>query len=257
MKTNCKLFYCILFLIVPFFPQKALSLEGENFNIVNSFITTFQKGDKQEIAKFISFPLSREKPIPSIDTPKDFVRRFEEIFDYRLSNMIKNSDIHKDWQAVGWRGIMLHNGDLWIDYDGKVKTINYQSDFEKALKEKLIESEKKNLYMTLRKYIRPVLDWRTKSFRVRIDEIADNKFRYVAWAKDKSPLTKPNLILNNGKWVPEGSGGNHHYEFDNGDFMYKVYVFVLGSSETPIGSLEVFNKNKQLLSEDFIEVMNP
>jgi hypothetical protein len=32
---------------------------------------------------------------------------------------------------MGWRGIMLGQGDIWIDTTGKIITINYQSQVEK------------------------------------------------------------------------------------------------------------------------------
>ena len=257
MKLRYTIIYCLLFLFILITPQKAFSLEGEDFELVNNFKNAFLKSDKHEIAKFIRFPLSRERPIPSIDTPEELVKRFEEVFDDKLSNLIKNSNIHKDWQTVGWRGIMLNNGALWIDYDGKVRTINYQSEIEKAIKNRLIKTEKKKIHNSIREFNEPVLDWKTKQFRVRIDEIGEYRYRYAAWSKDQSPLTKPNLVIDNGKRVPEGSGGNHYYEFKNRSYIYKVYVFVSGTTETPIGILEVFKKDKQLLSEKFIEAVNP
>ena len=232
-------------------------MEGENLKIVNDFKNVFIKGDKREIAKFIKYPLPRRSPIPSIDTPEDLVRRFEEVFDNKLSNMIKNSNINKDWHEVGWRGIMLKNGALWMDFDGKVRLVIYQSDFEKALRNKLIESDRKKIHKSLKVFNEPVLDWKTKRFRIRIDETGKRKYRYAAWPKDKSPLTKPDLILINGKSIRVSSGGDHLYEFKNGNYTYKVYVYVVASDKNPIGVLEVYKKDKQVLSESFIEKMNP
>ena len=43
---------------------------------------------------------------------------------------------------MGWRGIMLKNGIVWLDYDGKFhETTNYTSEKEKAIEEEWIESE--------------------------------------------------------------------------------------------------------------------
>lgn len=38
---------------------------------------------------------------------------------------------------------------------------------------------------------------------------------------------KPDLIIENGKYIPEGSGGNHRYEFKNGAYVYDCVIMQL------------------------------
>lgn len=244
------------------FPQKAFSLEEEaSYKLVNDFKAAFQKGNPQEIAKFIEFPLVREAPIPSIDTPADFVKRFEEVFDSKLSNMIKNSNTAEDWQEVGWRGIMLNSGVLWLNYEGKVIAVNYQSSAEEKLKHTSLASEKTKLHKSLRAFEKPILDWQTKKTRVRIDAIGNGKYRYAAWPKGKSPATKPSVIISNGKRVADGMSGNHYYEFHNKGRTHRVHVFVVVSpevDENTAGELEVTRKNgKPISSEPLFLVETP
>lgn len=239
--------------VVFLFPQKAFGMEGEPLKLVNDFKAAFQKGDRQEIAKFIAYPLVREAPIPSIDTAEDFVKRFEEVFDSTLSDMIKNSNTTEDWQVMGWRGIMLSHGILWLNYEGKVIAVHHQSSAEKKLKLALIASEKKKLHKSLRVFDRPVLDWQTNKTRVRIDATDDGKYRYAAWSKGKSPATKPSLIIGNGERVADGMGGNHYYEFHNNGRTHRVHVFVIVSPEVDedtVGELEVIGKNDQPISSE-------
>jgi hypothetical protein len=40
------------------------------------------------------------------------LKRFDEVFDDALLKNIVNSDIEKDWDDVGWRGIMMSRGGL-------------------------------------------------------------------------------------------------------------------------------------------------
>ncbi|WP_300673636.1 hypothetical protein [Desulfoluna sp.] len=257
MMARFRIFCFSVVLFLSAFSTTAYSLDQENYELVKDFKAAFLKGDKREISTFFKFPLKREKPIRSIRTSEELTERFEEVFDQHLSDIINSSDIHEDWDAVGWRGIMLQNGVLWMDYDGKIMAINYQSEIEKALQHRLINTERKNLHKSLTVFEQPVLDWQTKRFRVRIDEMDDHKYRYASWSKDKSPLTKPDLVLSDGAWVPDGSGGNHYYIFKNGTYTYKVYVYVLGTDTTQIGVLDVYKNDKKLLSEDFIKIMKP
>ena len=47
----------------------------------------------------------------------------------------------------------------------------------------------------------------------------------------------------------EGTGGNHHYKFTNGQYSYVVYANILGSNEQPPFNLEVSRNDKVLLNQ--------
>lgn len=64
---------------------------------------------------------------------------------------------------MGWRGIMLDNGTIWIDSDeGKIIAVNYQSDFEKKLRKELINKEKENVHVSLKTFESPTYKIKTK-----------------------------------------------------------------------------------------------
>ena len=73
---------------------------------------------------------------------EEFKERFNEVFDEMLIDKIANSS--KDqWSAVGAKGTMLDNGEVWVDdVDGKIIAVNYQSDFELRLKNDLAGKQK-------------------------------------------------------------------------------------------------------------------
>jgi hypothetical protein len=58
------------------------------------------------------------------------------------------------------------------------------------------------------------------------------------------------LILKKGEVVFEGSGGNHHFDFKNGEYLYSVSVIVMGSDESPPGTLEIYKSDKLLLTQN-------
>ena len=105
----------------------------------------FKSYNVDQIPNFISFPLDRQYPIPSIKNKNEFNKRFSEVFDKILIDKIANSKIEQ-WSEVGWRGIMLDDGVVWMaNSDGIITAVNYQSDFEKKLRSDLIAKEKENL----------------------------------------------------------------------------------------------------------------
>lgn len=238
----------VLLLIFNFnFAQNELDkTEIEN---IQKLIKLFQTNDIDGISKIISYPLSREYPIPNIKNEADLKMRFNEIFDEKIITEISNSKIDQ-WSEVGWRGIMLNRGDLWIESDGKVKALNYQSKFEIDQKKSLIENDKKKLYSTLKVFKSPTYKIRTKSYLIRIDELENGKYRYASWKTGKSETSKPDLVLTNGELKFDGSGGNHTIIFKKGEFNYKIYRGIVGEKDAAEISLTVEQKGKVILKQD-------
>lgn len=233
-----------------------VSLQPEYQKLVKAFVTAISTDDREAVSKLVKYPLAREYPIPDISNAKEFLQRFDQVFDKDLRNEIIHSSIAKDWSAVGWRGIMLDNGSLWLDYDGTLIAVNYQSEVEKSIKNTLVEKDKKSLYPSLREFEQPELVCKTDKFLIRIDCLKGYEYRYVTWPESRQQSSKPDLILNNGKWVPDGNGGNHYFDFENGKYLYRVYVEVMGSTEDPPGWLEIY-KSGMLISTQNIKSMQP
>ena len=244
-----------LLFIFCIFSCNANALDSKYKPTIKSFIDLVKSNNRNAIADHITYPLNREYPIPSIKNKQQMLKRFDEVFDESLLKSIINSDIEKDWDDVGWRGIMLSSGWLWLDYDGKLIAVNYQSDAEKTIKAKLINEQKNALHPSLKNYVAPVLEWETSKFRIRIDDLGNQKFRYAAWPLGKSTSDKPDLVLLNGKVTFEGSGGNHFYTFSKGKYQYQCDVNVIGESSVPAGSLSVYKEGKLILNDEVIKVL--
>ncbi|MGO3707629.1 hypothetical protein [Mesonia hippocampi] len=218
-------------------------------DVVEYFVECIKDKDIDKLDSIISYPIQRPYPIPPIRNKQEFKNRYSEIFADSLSSLIANSNIKKDWSDVSWRGIMLHNGIVWIDYDGKLITTNYTSDKEKSIEEKWTKYEKELLHADLKDFKKPIHTIETDKFIVRIDLLENEKYRYASWSIDSEISSKPDLVINNGEWTPDGSGGNHHFTFTNGEYSYIVYVNILGTDETPLFYLEVTKNDKVILNQ--------
>src|SRR5690625_1404794 len=137
-----------------------------NTNVIK-IITFIRKKNIDKITNIIHFPMKREYPIPSIEDEKEFKKRFEEVFDNTLVAKIANSN-PKQWSEIGWRGIAFENGDVWLDHEGKIFAVNYQSEVEKELKEYLIAKEKENLHPSLRDFENPVIRYIQRVIRLEL-----------------------------------------------------------------------------------------
>ena len=222
--------------------------------IIKTFVDAVKSDNHDKIADLINYPLRRPYPISSIDDKKEFLSRFNQVFDKELIQKIINSSIEKDWRTLGWRGIVLENGLIYLDYDGKVFAINNLSKIEEQIQVELLKQDKMRLHKSLRKFVSPCLVGETEKYKIRIDDLGKENYRYAAWEVGKSQLSKPDLIIENGKVVYDGSGGNHYYEFKNGKYRYRILINEIGTAETPAGELEVYQGTNKIIHQNIIKL---
>lgn len=232
------------------------ALDQKYQKVVSDFINCVKNEGKAGLAKRTTFPLRRAYPVPDIKNNRDFMSRYNNILDDSLIKMIVNSDPAKDWHSGGWRGIMLFNGILWLDEDGQLTSINYESEAEKRQRTTLIKKEKQNLYKSLKTFRLPVAQIKTDSLKIRIDDLGNNNYRYASWPIKSNMSKKPSLVLENGQIIPEGSGGNHRFEFKTGDYVYDCEIELLGPDNAPPASLVVYKNGNMVLSQKAISLAN-
>jgi hypothetical protein len=217
--------------------------------LVIGFTNAVKSGNIEKLSSKIKYPLNRTYPIPPIKNKQEFVKRYKEVFDDNLTKKIINAKIETDWNDVGWRGIMLLHGELWLDTDGKLIAVNHQSRLEAKEQARLINVEKSSLHPSISNFAQPVLVFETAQYRIRIDDIGNNNYRYAAWPVKSKMSDKPKLILTNGKFTPDGSGGNHNYQFKSGDHLYTCFITVLGEKGAPPAQLVISKDGKEILSQ--------
>ncbi len=244
-----RFFIGLIILINGFNGINGQDLKKDDQELVLDFIDCIKMGKKEKIANMISYPFDRQYPIPSIKNKQSFLNRFNEIFDDSLKQMIIKSNPATDWSDVGWRGIMLNHGDLWLDFEGRLIWVNYQSRFEKTFMEKLIKNDKANIHSSLYNFKRPICILETSKFRIRIDDLDNDNYRYVSWPINKSMMDKPDMVLENGELAVEGTGGNHSYKFKNADYIYECSIIVMGEDNSPPAMLTIYKGDKEVLSQ--------
>ncbi|MDL2308990.1 hypothetical protein LJC68_07465 [Bacteroidales bacterium OttesenSCG-928-B11] len=192
----------------------------------------YVKAGKEVLSEHIAYPLNRKYPVPPIANKEEFLRRYDEVFDEALLKMIIESDPAIDWNEMGWRGIMLNNGDVWIDEDGKLTAINYQSEIETQKKKEVIKADRENLHESLRKFETPIHLIETDSYRIRIDDLGNEHYRYASWKISSSMEDEPELVIANGIYKVEGSIGNRAYTFANGNHVYQCWIWAFDDKES-------------------------
>jgi hypothetical protein len=206
--------------------------------------------NKEKISSMVNYPLAREYPIPEVKNKNELLKRFDEIFDNKLMTLILKSKIKTDWSEMGWRGIMLLDGVVWLNTTGELIVVNYQSQFEKKKKEGLITVQRNSLHESLRNYKRPVCILETSKYRIRIDDMGNEIFRYASWKLQQSMSEKPEVVLLNGKVEFDGSGGNHSYIFKSGEYIYECGIVEMGEDDAPPAYLSITKGGKNILSQD-------
>jgi hypothetical protein len=84
--------------------------------------------------------------------------------------------------------------------------------------------------------------------------MGNNNYRYASWSIKQKMSEKPDLVITNGKWIPDGSGGNSYFDFKKGDYLYRCYIIVLGTNDSPPATLTISQNNKKILEQDAIIV---
>lgn len=224
--------------------------------VAKEFIELIKKDNKKRIAEKVLYPIRRKAPLSDIENKKQFVKFFDELFEAELLEEIKQSDPNIDWDDVGSRGVMYKSGQLWLDFDGQLFAINAENKLAKTKRDKLIEEDKQQLHASLLDFAEPTLTFKTEKFLVRIDETDQGIYRYASWSSDKIMSDTPDLILQNGELIFEGSGGNHKYVFNNQAYVYECQVIILGSASSPLARLNVQKDGMVIMTEDALEFSN-
>jgi hypothetical protein len=230
------------------------ALSEEKIANINSLLELFKLNNVKKIADQISFPLHRQYPIPSIKNKPELMKRFNEVFDSVLIQQIVNSRIEQ-WSDMGWRGIMLEDGTVWLTNSGDfITNVNYQSDFEKKLRRDLVVKDKENLHTSLKNFENPIHKIMTNTSLIRIDEFANHTYRFTSWKIGEAESTKPDIMIEKGEVVYEGSGGNHIFIFKRKNETFKVYRNIIGEDNTPDITLEVEKNGKINITEEGVLV---
>ncbi|MEH6458184.1 MAG: hypothetical protein V7749_17775, partial [Cocleimonas sp.] len=178
------------------------------------------------------------------------------VFDQRLINIISRSNLHTDWDSIGWRGVILDNGIVALDPEGNISEINYHSPREQALINKVsprtlssnVGKGRRALHRSVTNFNQAVVELTTPRFHIRVDDVGQGHLRYASWPINKSTSDAPDLILNNGR-LEQSSGRNQSFVFDNGNYSYRLNINSVDLGARATGSLEVLKAGEFWIRE--------
>lgn len=99
---------------------------------------------------------------------------------------------------------------------------------------------------------------KTKKFKVRIDKQPNGNYLYQSWGANTKITSKPSMIISDGELIPDGSGGNYYFEFNNNGTLYQVWRNYLTASakKAPYTLVVIDNNGETLVRQDAQIVKN-
>ena len=92
---------------------------------------------------------------------------------------------------------------------------------------------------------------KTKKFKIRIDQQPNGKYLYQSWPANAKITSKPSMIISDGELIPDGTGGNYYYEFNNKGYNYQVWRNYLTEGNMPPYTLMVSDQTgKTIVNQD-------
>jgi hypothetical protein len=197
---------------------------------MNNIIKLIKQDDINQLANFIQFPIDRPDPIPNIYSKESFILYYPTLFDSAFKSIFLDTmQMFDDMRVdIYTYHVGFHHGDLYLNDNGIITSINYTSPTEKNLIKAL--NNEANSLMPVTKCKELLLVLKSENFTIRIDLMEDNSARYISWSSPKKISDKPDLILLNGTYEYQGNMGSVTYTFRNGEWTYIVdYVAICGS----------------------------
>lgn len=117
-------------------------------------ITLIKNNNVDALSKEIKYPLYRQNPLPDIASAKKFKSYYPTLID---SNFIKKIQFYNDTDVFEHNleyGLVggPFNGDMRMDENGKIASINWHSKKEVTLKNRITKKVKKSIYPGINKW---------------------------------------------------------------------------------------------------------
>ncbi|MGL6128188.1 hypothetical protein [Chryseobacterium artocarpi] len=99
---------------------------------------------------------------------------------------------------------------------------------------------------------------KTKKFKIRIDKQPNGKYLYQSWNANTKITAKPSMIISDGELIPDGSGGNYYFNFNNEGHNYQIWRnYLTNSAKKAPYTLVVYDTNdSEIVRQDGVIVKN-
>lgn len=213
---------------------------------IETITQAIANGDAKTLAHLTTYPIERPYPLKDIEDSAQMVAYFDTMFDAPIREKLRKATA-KDWEAVGWRGYMFDDGNLW--FQNELAVVNYVSKKEQQMIQALKEKEQATLHGSLRgngwEPVSCYLGDDGTLFRLdRKTKKKDDEYRLAIFHKGAKAGDKPEMILT-GELEIMGSAAEHIYTFQN-DKDVSVSFFDSAEEEELVMNMEINGKEKSV-----------
>lgn len=97
---------------------------------------------------------------------------------------------------------------------------------------------------------------KTKKFKIKIDKQPNGNYLYQSWGANTKISAKPSMIISDGDVIPDGSGGNYYFEFNNNGTLYQVWRnYLTNSTKKAPYTLVVIDSNGETIVRQDAQVV--
>lgn len=131
---------------------------------------------------------------------------------------------------------------------------NIEDNSETNLKEKITNTRDRDVQERIPKTV--II--KTKKFKIKIDKQPNGNYLYQSWGANTKISAKPAMIISDGDVIPDGSGGNYYFEFNNNGTLYQVWRNYLtnSSKKAPYTLVVIDNNGETIVRQDAQVVKN-
>jgi hypothetical protein len=188
--------------------------------LVETIVSIFNPLDKAAVARHILYPVSIKYPL-EIRNEAELLEHWDLVFDDELVSKIANSKI-SDWSKVGWRGVMLENGVVWLDEESKkIITTNYTTKKGQQVFDEFTADIKKTLHPSVSEYRKNKMDLVSAKYRLRMDWLDDKVLRFALWESGQDISSKPQVFIESEEWRYDGSCAYFYATFRKDGLKYE------------------------------------
>jgi hypothetical protein len=188
------------------------------------YVVQLIKADNaRELSKWVRYPLQRSYPLPPVKNATEFIAYYPVLFDKPLKKLLAQYDDTDVMARNGSYGLVggPFSGEIWMNDDGKITTVNYSSAQEQQNRQALIAKERQQMHPSVRNWEENVVYARSEKLLVRVDRTAGG-LRYACWGKGKTMKDAPDIMLHNGTEDAQGTMGGWIWTWTNNGWTYVV-----------------------------------
>ena len=246
MKTTTLLFTALLLNLHLFAQKNEHGIPLERQAQLDTLLLLLKTDRVSQLADRVSYPIARENPVPDIETKEEFMLFYPVLFDAEFKKLLLSTIFDSTNTIDHYTGFGLLRGAIWLDDEGKIRTINHTSKQEDQLAKQLQNETQQRIHSSVEDWKYNILVCETSQFIIRIDEMENDEIRYISWNKPKTISDKPALILFGGTTEIQGTMGGVTYTFKNGDYTYEIDRVQMAESQADTGLfLRVYQKGKR------------